>query len=277
MKRTIVFIHGMFLNPLSWEPWAEYFESRGYDCVTPAWPFHDGIPSVLRENPPAGLGVLSLAEVLHEMREQAARHIAPILIGHSVGGLIVQKLVSEGVGCVGIPICTVAPNRMLSLDWGFFRNSLSITNPLRGDALYPMDADAFHRNFGNTMSRADSDAAHRAYAMCESRNVLRDCMGETGEIDLERTHVPLLFIAAEQDEIIPADLCEKNARAYTERSSRVDYSVFPKTGHYICGQRGWEKVAARIHAWLDEQLEPDTSQAREIRGKLSPPLDRPRV
>src|SRR6202000_2606778 len=117
----------------------------------------------------------------------------------------------------GVAISSVAPNRMLSFDWSFFKNSATITNPLKGDAPFPMDAETFHAGFANTLSRAQSDQAWQALAVNDSRNVLRECMGDTGKIDLDAPHAPLLFIAGEKDEIIPPGLCEKNAKAYTDK------------------------------------------------------------
>ncbi|MCC6172608.1 MAG: alpha/beta hydrolase [Gammaproteobacteria bacterium] len=251
--QDIVFIHGMFLNPRSWQPWVRFFEERGHRCHAPAWPLHEGDPQALRENPPPGLGKLSLAAVVDAMERVVAPLERPILVGHSVGGLIVQILVGRGHGSAGVPICSVAPNRMLSLDWSFFRNSASITNPLKGDALYPMDADGFHRNFANTLPRADSDAAWQRYAMHESRNVLRDCMGDDGKVDLDAAHAPLLFVAADRDEIIPPELCRKNARAYTHPGSRADYVEFENRGHFICGEPQWEEVASHIENWVQSE------------------------
>ena len=113
-----------------------------------------------------------------------------------------------------------------------------------------MDAAGFYKNFGNTMSRDESDAAFEEYAMHESRNVLRDCMGDAGKVDLDVPHVPLLFISAEKDEIVPSELCKKNAKAYTHEGSRADYMEFTHRGHYICGQPGWEEVATYIDNWI---------------------------
>jgi pimeloyl-ACP methyl ester carboxylesterase len=114
-----------------------------------------------------------------------------------------------------------------------------------------MDADGFFQNFGNTMTRTASDAAFATLAMHESRNVLRDCLGDTGKIDLDRPHAPLLFIGAEKDEIIPADLCEKNAKAYTDEASVSDYVEFKNRGHFIYGQEGWQEVAQTILQWIE--------------------------
>ncbi len=264
MSNTIVFIHGMFLNPKCWEKWEQFFKTRGFDCVAPAWPLHTGEPAALRQNIPAGLGELDLKTITEAMRTVVRQYDNPILIGHSLGGLIVQILVNEGLASVGVPICSVAPNKMMSLDWGLLRNVLEITNPLKGNDPVPMDADGFFQNFGNTMPREASDVAFEQYATHESRNVLRDIMTDAGKIDIDRAHVPLLFISAEKDEIIPTELCEKNAKAYPEESGQTEFKEFKKRGHFICGQQGWEEVADYIDAWLEGRL-PDVSAIRSNR------------
>jgi pimeloyl-ACP methyl ester carboxylesterase len=145
---------------------------------------------------------------------------------------------------------------MLSLDWGFLRNSAVITNPLKGDAPAEMTAADFHKNFANTMASEDSDRAYEEFAVHESRNVLRDCLGKSGHVDLDRPHVPLLFVSGDSDRIIPEKLNEKNARAYTHKASITDFVEFRARGHFICGQPGWEKVAAHITGWLTAYAQP---------------------
>jgi pimeloyl-ACP methyl ester carboxylesterase len=250
MTNTIIFIHGMFQNDLSWDRWAEYFTSRGYSCITEPWPLHEGKPSMLRENPPAGLGDLGLDEVIEKFEKLAEREGGDaILIGHSVGGLVVQLLINRGLGSKGVCISSVAPNRMLAFDWGFFKNSVSITNPLKGDEPFYMTADDFYNSFGNTMTREASDEAYSRTGVHDSRNVLRDCMLGPGELDPEITTRPLLFIGAEKDEIIPPQLNEKNAKAYT--GDLAAFKEFPDRCHFICGQPGWEEIAGYTAAWLD--------------------------
>jgi pimeloyl-ACP methyl ester carboxylesterase len=268
MSTTVMFVHGMFLNPQSWELWQQYFERKGYETVAPAWPLHKGDPRTLRANIPPGLGELSLDEVIDAMRQAAVRYDDLVLVGHSVGGLIVQKLIAEGIGRLGVTICSVAPNRMLSVDWGFLRNSASITNPLKGNEPYPMDADGFHKNFGNTMDRGASDAAYEKYAMHESRNVLRDCLGHTGQIDLAPARAPLLFLSADKDEIIPTELCEKNAKAYSQPPNYVDYFEFKNRGHFICGQPDWQEVAGYIANWIVDVSDARAHSPQHITGSV---------
>ncbi|MEO3406792.1 alpha/beta hydrolase [Mucilaginibacter sp. CAU 1740] len=251
--KTIVFIHGMFQNPKSWENWIAYFNEKGYNCIAPAWPMHVGSPADLRENPPAGLGDLHLQTIVDEIeRVIASLPEKPILIGHSVGGLIVQILVQKGLAEIGVPIDSVAPNAMLAFDWGFMKNSALIANPFKGNEPFFMDLESFHGSFCNTMSIEETEVAFNETATHDSRNVLRDCMGEAGHIDLELPHAPLLFIGGEEDEIIPYELNEKNAKAYTDEISITDFKAFPNRGHWICGQAGWEEIANYISEWLAE-------------------------
>ena len=252
--KTIIFVHGMFQNPKSWANWIEFFSQRGYNCLAPAWPLHEGEPVTLRENPPAGLGDLSLNTVVNEIEKVVlAQPTKPIVIGHSVGGIIVQLLANRDLISVGVPIDSVAPNGMIDFDWGFFKNSAVIANPLKGDEPIYMDAKTFHGAFANTLSEEEARLAFEQYATHDSRNVLRDCMGQAGKIDLDRPHVPLLFIAGEKDQIIPAALVEKNVKGYTDKSSVTDRQEFPDRSHFICGEPGWQEVATYVYEWLEIQ------------------------
>ena len=104
------------------------------------------------------------------------------------------------------------------------------------------------------MSRSESDLAYRRYVVPESRNVLRDTMGRAGCIELYQTHEPLLFISGEEDLIIPPSLNRKNAEAYSDKTSITNFKVFPRRGHFICGQTGWEEVADYTAEWLAQAV-----------------------
>ncbi|MVN89698.1 alpha/beta hydrolase [Mucilaginibacter aquatilis] len=265
MKGTIIFIHGMFQNAKSWNNWVEHFTAKGYNCIAESWPLHEGEPAELRANVPNGLGELRLATITDKYRQLAAAQTEkPIIIGHSVGGLITQILVNEGLAKLGVPVSTVAPNAMISFDWGFVKNSALITNPLKGDDAFIMDAESFHGSFANTMSEEAAKQAWQDTATNDSRNVLRDCLGEDGKVDLDLPHVPMLFIAGEEDQIIPYELCEKNAKAYTDEISFTDHKTFANRSHFICNEPGWEEVLQTVSSWIDEKENAPTYNAQPI-------------
>ncbi len=250
MNSTIVFIHGMFQNPKSWANWIAHFEGLGYRCIAPAWPLHGGEPAALRANPPAGLGDLNLAEVIRSLEPVIAGAEKPILIGHSVGGLLVQHFVNQGMAELGVPISSVAPNAFLSFDWSFLKNSTLIMNPLKGNEPFYMDVETFQAAFCNTLTLEQAKAPFEQTATHDSRNVLRTCLGSDGKVDLDAPHVPLLFVTGEEDQIIPDSLVETNAKAYSDAAGIVDFKVFPKRSHFICGEPGWEEVAMYVLDWV---------------------------
>lgn len=255
MQPKIFFIHGMFFNSNSWDHWVTYFRNLGYECLAPSWPFHDGEPSLLRTAVPEGLGTLSLRDLHDHYRGILREELVPsVIIGHSLGGLLVQELVADGLAMAGVAICPVAPNAMLAADWSFLRNSASIINPLAGSAPFEMTPERFHENFANTLNEAESREAFEKFATHESRQVLRDILGQEGHIDVEAPHVPLLFVGAEKDEIIPTSLVMRNAEAYTDNRSHSEYVGFSGRSHFICGEPHWEEVAERIANWLAPHL-----------------------
>lgn len=102
-SKSIVFIHGMFVTPLYWEGWRDDFQARGYTCTAPAWPGRDKPIETLRANhPDPALGRLSLGDVVeHYVSHIRTLSEKPILIGHSMGGLIVQIMLQRDVAAAG--------------------------------------------------------------------------------------------------------------------------------------------------------------------------------
>lgn len=254
MDRTAVFVHGMFLTPKSWENWRGLFAARGWRCLAPAWPWHDGDPRALRRHIPPETGHVALRDVVEEFAVlAAAQPERPVLIGHSVGGLVVQVLVNRGLARAGVCIGSAPPNGMLALDWSFLRTEAAIVNPLRGDMPYRLTERELRERFCGAMSEEQARAAYARYAVPESRNVLRGSLGPSGRVDLSKPHAPLLFVSGGRDRVIPGKLERMNARAYAPGAGVVDFKEFPGRGHLICVEPGWEEVAAYVEGWLSSE------------------------
>lgn len=250
-SKTIVFVHGLFQNPKSWDAWKQYFHARDYICHAPPYPYHEGYPRELRENIDARLGALTFKQVT----EQLSRFVdklpeKPILVGHSMGGLVVQKLVSTDRGVAGVCIDTAPPRGVFSFKWSFLRANLPTINPLKGNSPCLPSVEWFHYAFCNTMTLEQTKIEYDKYVVPESRNIPRSSTQSDGAIDFHKPHAPLLFIAGEKDHIIPSSLNQKNYRAYTDRNSVRDFKEFAGRTHYICGQENWQEVAAYILDWI---------------------------
>ena len=109
---TIVFINGMFMTSLCWENWLDYFKPKGLNLIAPDWPGRKADPSGLRKQlgPDSALGKLKLTDIISHLTVIIKNTgEKPVLIGHSMGGLIVQLLIQEGLGSAGVAIDSAPP------------------------------------------------------------------------------------------------------------------------------------------------------------------------
>lgn len=251
VSNTIVFIHGLFMNPLSWDAWIKYFKEKGYTCYAPAYPFHEGNPSELRRNINRELGSITFIQVINQLIGFIDKlPEKPILIGHSMGGLAVQKLIEMNKGVVGICIDPAPPAGIFSYKWSFLKANLPTINPLKGNTVFLPDVKWFHYAFCNTMSMEDTNSEYMKFVVPESRNIARSSISKDGHINFKKPHNPLLIIAGEKDHIIPWSLNKLNFKAYKDKNSKLDFKQFEGRTHYICGQKNWEEVAVYINNWI---------------------------
>ena len=251
MPRDIVFIHGMFINPRSWAGWVDFFTAKGLRCHAPAWPGHDGEPAALRSAPPEILRKLTLGDVVeHHRAFLKGLGEKPLVVGHSVGGLITQRLVNEGLCAAAAAVDSAPPQGIITLKWSFLKSNLPVVNPFAGSAPFQFTLEGFHYAFCNTMTLEETRAVFERYVVPESRLVARSVAGPDGKIDFARPHAPLLLIGGEKDHIVPCELNRKNFAAYRDPGSAREYKLFPGRDHFLCGGKGWEEIAEFVHGWL---------------------------
>ncbi|MGD0582609.1 MAG: alpha/beta hydrolase [Bacteroidales bacterium] len=250
-SKTIVFIHGLFMNPTSWENWIIFFEKKGYKCYAPAYAFHDGNPAVLRTNKNPDLGKTTFGQVIDSLAGFIDKlPEKPILIGHSMGGLAVQKLIEMNKGIAGICIDPAPPKGIFSFKWSFLKANLPTINPFKGNSVFLPGIKWFHYAFCNTMTMEQTEIEYNKYVVPESRNIARSSTKKDGDVDFTKPHNPLLIIAGEKDNIVPSSLIKKNFSAYKDQNSKIDFKEFPGRTHYICGQLNWEEVAGYSMDWI---------------------------
>lgn len=252
-SKTIVLVHGLFVNPKSWATWKTYFENLGYTVHAPANPGHEGEPAALWNPGDPNLSRVDFKDVVDNLvRFIDSLPEKPILIGHSLGGLTVQKLIALGKGVAGVVIDGAAPAGIIPTSWSFWKSNLTVINPFKGSSPFLPTKAWFRYTFGNRLTPEESDRVFEQFAVPESRAIAWGTLKPFAKIDFKKPHAPLLFIAGEKDNIIPAALNRKNFRAYRHAGSLREFREFPGRGHYILGEPNWEEVADYAAGWLEK-------------------------
>lgn len=252
--KTIVFVHGMYMNSLCWKQWVDYYENKGYKCLAPDWPGRDQPVDLLRKNhPDPHLSQLRLSGVLEHFADVIQKlDEKPVLIGHSMGGLAVQLLLQKDLAAAGVAIDSAPPMGVFTARWSFLKSNWPHITPfVSQDSPIEMTFDRFQYTFVNTLPLAVQRAAYNTYVVPESRRVPRESL--TARVDFKKPHPPLLLIAGSADNIIPASLNKSNHARYKLSPSETDFKEFAGRTHFIIGQDGWEEVAGFVLTWLNEK------------------------
>lgn len=251
---TIVLIHGLFVNNICWKQWKTYFEAQGYTVYTPANPGHEGDPTQLRANTHPQLTQTGFKDVVENIVKLIdTLPEKPIVIGHSLAGLVVQKLIELDKAVAGISIDGAPPKNVFA-PLATIKVVLPVVNFFRGNSPFLGSKDWYHHAFFNNYSKAESDKLYETIAVPESRKVARDPLLSTfAKIDFKKPHQPLLFIGGENDNIFSAQFTQKIASSYQDKNSVTDFKAFAGRSHFLCGEKGWEEIADYILGWLKKQ------------------------
>lgn len=253
--KTIVFIHGMFMTPKAWDKWQAYFQEQGYTTIAPAWPLHDApIAQQRTAGAQATLGKLTLDEVIESYRKVIkALPEKPIVIGHSMGGLVAQKLLSEGLVSKAVAIDSAPPSGLIVTKWSFIKSNWAVVSPFaKADQAYYPTLKDFRYAFANCVPDAESEAMYNDYIVPESRLVGRGTSTKVAKIDFSKPHAPLLVIAGENDHIIPAALNRKNFDKYSNAASVKTFHQFDGECHALIVDKKWKDVATYVESWLEK-------------------------
>lgn len=251
MDRTIVMIHGMWGTPHVWRHWRGLLEARGWQVLAPALRHHDAPPL----KPPAALGPVSLLDYLADLQAELGRlpH-KPVIIGHSMGGLLAQMLAARQACRAAVLLCPAPPAGVFALHPTVVRAFLRIQFR-RGWWKRPHRAsykEAMYGTFNTCTDRLECDREYGHFVHEAGRVLL-----EIGYPFLDRRHAarvdpadvtcPLLVIGAGEDRLTPPAVVRKIARRY----AGAEHREFADQGHWVLGQPGWREVATYAADWLD--------------------------
>jgi pimeloyl-ACP methyl ester carboxylesterase len=254
---SIVLINGLWMTALSWENWVKRYTDRGFRVVAKSWPGMDIDINELRRNsaPIARLGITEIVD--HYERVIRGLDLAPIIIGHSFGGLITQILIDRGLGAAGVAIAPAPVKGIIFLPFSTLRVSFpALSNPANNHRALPLSPEQFHYAFTNNLSEEESLTVYNRYAVPGPDHVLFQAAfanfnpHAASAVDFQNNdRAPLLLISGGVDHVSPASVVEANSKLYLKTKAVTEYKNFPERTHYTLGQEGWEKVADYALEW----------------------------
>ncbi|WP_430866976.1 alpha/beta hydrolase [Demequina aurantiaca] len=247
---TFALIHGMYMNSSSWDPWAERIRAAGHDVVVPEWPGRVADPAQARAVVHPDLRALDYTGVVKAVRSQLTHKEDLVLVGHSIGGLVVQSLLADGVGAAGVALSPAPPTGMLSLRPDFLRANLPHTAFFIRSRPLEMDADRWSYCFGNTLPREQSDALWAQICVPEARGIPVGSLTGQAKISKASINAPLLVVGAEHDHLIPPSLSRRVAKRYS-----AEYRERAGAAHLLCSEPGWESLADEVLKWGVQTVE----------------------
>ena len=251
-SKTIVLIHGNFVNNTSWAEWKRHFEQKGYKVYTPANPGHEGNPAELRAKVHPDLiktGFIDIVNNIAQLIDTLPEK--PLVIGHSMAGMAAQKLVELGKAAAGVSIDGAPPKNVFP-PFQTLKTVLPAFGFFSFNKYFMGSRKWYDYAFFNTLPAAEKEKAFEKYAVPESYKVSRQLvLNSFSNIDFKKPHAPILFVGGGSDHIFPTSLTKTIAGRYKDANSRVDLKIFEGKSHWICAEPGWEKVADYIQDWYE--------------------------
>jgi pimeloyl-ACP methyl ester carboxylesterase len=262
MTRTpVVFIHGLWLHATSWAPWAELFSGAGYDPIAPGWPGDPDTVEAARANPDA---------IADHGIDDVTRHYQaiidtlparPILIGHSFGGMIAEKLLGLDYGAAAIGIDAAQIKGVLPLPLSALHATLPVfKNPANKHKAVSLTAEQFRYSFGNAVSPEESDALYERWTIPAPGKPLFEAaaanfsLHSPAKVDTANEgRGPLLLIMGGRDHTVPEVITKATVKQYRHSSAVTDLEEFADRGHSLTIDSGWREVADACLAWLAKQ------------------------
>jgi pimeloyl-ACP methyl ester carboxylesterase len=242
----LLFVHGAFTGAWCWEEhFLPFFAEAGYAAYAVSLSGHGH--SRGREH----LDSLSIADYVADVAEVVAGlPVPPVLIGHSMGGFVVQKYLEEHKAPGAVMMCSVPPQGLMSATFGLMftnPNLMKDINRLMGGG--PVALESLREALFAQPVAVDDLSRFYRWSQPESHRAMWDMTLFNLPHPSRLAHIPLLVLGAEHDHLIPPSLVEMTADRYG-----VPAEIFPGVGHGLMLERDWRRVAERVLRWLQEEL-----------------------
>jgi pimeloyl-ACP methyl ester carboxylesterase len=263
MATPVLFVHGLWLHATSWQPWIDHFRQAGYEPEAPGWPGEPDTVDAARLAPEQ-IADHGIEEVTAHFAEQALRlakapmGVQPVIVGHSFGGLIVQKLMARGLGSAGIAIDPAPMKGVLVIPASSLKASFpALKNPANKSKAISLTSEQFRYAFGNAVSEEESNSLYERWAIpSPAKPLFQAALANVtphseAAVDTKNSHRgPLLITAGGRDHTVPAGVSRATHKRYKHSTATTELLEFPDRGHSLTIDSGWQEVADGCLAWL---------------------------
>ncbi|MFJ9377156.1 alpha/beta hydrolase [Streptomyces sp. NPDC101455] len=251
VRTPVVFVHGLWLLPSSWDRWAAHFEQAGYAPVSLSWPDDPETVKEANEHPEvmAGKTVGQVADHLAELIGTLTRK--PAIVGHSFGGLLTQILAGRGLSAASVAIDPAPFRGVLPLPISALRSSAPVlSNPANRNRAVPLTYDQFRYGFANAVAEEEARELYETFAVpapgtplfqaaTANLNPWTEAKVDTGNPE----RGPLLIISGEKDHTVPWAIANASYKKQQHNKNVTEITEIKDRGHALTIDHGWQEVA----------------------------------
>src|SRR5947209_17463271 len=256
--QPIVFVHGLWLLPSSWDRWAALFEEAGYTTLTPGWPDDPETVEQARAHPEvfARKTVGQVADHLEGVVRKLTRK--PAVIGHSFGGLLTQSLAGRGLAAASVAIDPAPFRGVLPLPISSLKSaSPALRNPANRNRAIALTYDQFRFGFANAVSEDEAKELYDTFAVPASGAPLFQAAAANlnpwteAKVDTKNPdRGPLLIISGEKDNTVPWAIANASYKQQKRNPGITEIIEMPNRGHALVIDNGWREVADKALAFV---------------------------
>src|SRR5712692_7207545 len=257
-RTPVVFIHGLWLLPSSWDRWAEVFDQAGYAPLTPGWPDDPETVAEANANPDV---------FAHKTIEQVADHFGvvigkldkkPAVIGHSFGGLLTQIVAGRGLAAASVAIDPAPFRGVLPLPFSALKSAWPVLSNLANrNRAVPLTYDQFRFGFANAVSEDEARQLYDTYAVPASGAPIFQAATANlnpwteDKVDTKNpARGPLLIINGQQDNTVPWAIANASYKLQHRNAGATEIVEMPNRGHALVIDSGWREVADKALAFV---------------------------
>ena len=247
----VVFVHGLWLLPSSWDRWAAVYEEAGYTALTPSWPDDPDTVEEANAHPEvfAGKTVGQVANHYADVIGQLDKK--PAVIGHSFGGLLAQMLAGRGLSAATVAIDAATFRGVLQLPISALKSARPVIgNPANYHRAVPLTYEQFRFAFANAVSDGEAKELYETFAVPASGaplfQVATENVNPWTEVKVDTKNPergPLLLISGEKDNTAPHSMAEGTYNKQKRNEGVTESVEMPNRGHALVIDSGWREVA----------------------------------